>query len=222
MIQGRLPDSIYRSLPYFYTLAGVLTIFLANNGFAVFSGVTLITAGAIVFLVRNQYREKPQGSKREAKGQKSEKEVSNQDFIELRWRKSFESGHSLLDEQHGNLFVLCNRLINKVLNDEPREDIHSLFKDIKEHVVEHFRTEESVLNFMNHPMAASHKEIHTMLISKFEALFERFQSGQMPTKDIVGFIIYDLVTDHLMKEDICFFEDLSAKVGQMGKSFKQN
>jgi len=222
MFQGRRPDFIYKRLPYLYVCSGLLTIFLANNGIAVFSGVALITAGVLVLSMRHQYRKALLDSESRTNEQKLTVEEPNDGLIKVHWRKSFESGHPVIDGQHRNLFHLGNELINKVLNNQPRKEIHSLFKDIKEHVVEHFRTEESVLNLINHPMAASHKEIHSMLISKFEALFERFQSGQMPTKDIVGFIIYDLITDHLMNEDICFFEELSAKVGQMEKSFKPN
>lgn len=53
--QGRIPDFIYKVLPYFYLCAGLVTIFLANNCMAVFSGISLILAGIIVCTLRYQH-----------------------------------------------------------------------------------------------------------------------------------------------------------------------
>jgi len=53
--QGRIPDHIYKVLPYLYLGAGLVTIILANNGIAVFSGISLILAGILVWTLRYQH-----------------------------------------------------------------------------------------------------------------------------------------------------------------------
>jgi multisubunit Na+/H+ antiporter MnhC subunit len=58
--QGRIPEAIYKILPYFYLSVGVLTILLANNFMAIISGISLISAGIIVWTLRYQYRKERQ------------------------------------------------------------------------------------------------------------------------------------------------------------------
>jgi hemerythrin-like metal-binding protein len=212
--QGRIPDTMYKILPYFYLCAGIAAICLANSGMAVFSGVALITAGIIVWVARLQNRTERLHRKNLIDEQKAAAEESSDSTMKIHWRRSFESGHAVIDEQHRNLFLLGNRLINMILNHEHRNEVQLLLIDIIKHIDEHFSTEESILAAIHHPITESHKQTHNVLSARIEEVSDQFQKGQLPPRELVGFIMYDLITDHLMKEDIDFFEGLRAKTGR--------
>lgn len=52
----RLPKLVYETYPYLYILGGVTTIIIERSTLAVTSGLTLIVAGALILLLRRNYR----------------------------------------------------------------------------------------------------------------------------------------------------------------------
>lgn len=51
-----LPTRIYESLPYVYMLIGVVVLMWLDNLLAAFSALLLITAGALVWILRSDHR----------------------------------------------------------------------------------------------------------------------------------------------------------------------
>jgi len=201
---GRLPDFIYKALPYLYFGLGLITVFWAKNGMAVFSGITLMTAGGIVWTLRHQYRKAVQGSGNKSGVPKKSIGEPGDGVVQIRWRKSFECGHAVIDAQHRQLFVLGNELINDSLTDKPKEDVQWLLENLLQHIIEHFTFEESILAGANHPVYETHKGLHAALLAKAEKLCDRFRKRELAVSELVGFIVYDVITDHLIKEDVRF------------------
>jgi hemerythrin-like metal-binding protein len=212
MWQGRLPDWIYRPLPYLYLGFGTLALILANNILAVWSGIALLTAGVLVWVMRFQYRRHRERTWYYATPKEAAGGPSQESSMEICWRRTFETGHAVLDRQHRELFALGNDLVNGVLNDDPAQEIEALFNEVVDHVREHFDTEENVLSAMKHPLAGSHTEIHRALLTRVDEVSAQFKGGRMPSRELANLILFDLIHDHLVKEDSAFFEALSAKV----------
>jgi hypothetical protein len=53
---GRIPDKFYELLPYLYAIAGVVTIYYFESSTGYASGLLLIFAAGLVFLMRRDYR----------------------------------------------------------------------------------------------------------------------------------------------------------------------
>ncbi len=60
------PEWFYKALPYIYLASGVATILVLRNKMAVFSGVMLISAGAIVWFMRTASRRRAREVSRHA------------------------------------------------------------------------------------------------------------------------------------------------------------
>jgi len=214
--------SVYDLLPYVYLATGLLTLYLANNGMAVFSGIALLSAAVLAWLTRHNLRARQPADKTARSAAGAGDGAKADDSMKIRWLKGFESGHAIIDSQHRDLYRLGNALLNKALNDGSQNEVQLLFDDLMTHIIEHFRTEEAVLLSMKHPVAESHQKIHRALVARAEQLAKEFKLGQTPTRELVSFIIYDLITDHLVKEDVGFFDGLSAKLHHIHQAVAQS
>lgn len=52
----RLPRLIYEAYPYLYILGGIATILIEQSVLAICSSLVLIASGAIILLLRRNYR----------------------------------------------------------------------------------------------------------------------------------------------------------------------
>jgi hemerythrin-like metal-binding protein len=203
--EGHFPEFIYGALPSVYVCAGLLTMAVLRNWAAAFSGLAWISAAGIVWVLRYRYRsafnhsagrmDVPEAAREAARGRV---------LTEVVWRPSFECGHSVIDAQHRRLFGLGNELIEAVSTNKARGDIEWLLDELVDHITDHFCTEEAVLAKTKHPITEEHQEIHRNLLSKAADIRDRAVRGELPTTDLVGFIVYDVITDHITTEDLKF------------------
>lgn len=199
---NNLPDWLYKILPYFYFCAGVLTIAVLRNEFGIFSGATLVSAGVIVWLLRGRSRREPQAEV---------EKTGTPGLVQISWNKSFECGHPIIDAQHRRLFGIANELIDAVLTKKPVLDVELLLDELVEHITDHFATEEALLGKTSHPVTQEHQEIHRFLLGKAANLRDRHRSGQIIISELVGFITYDVVTEHIVNDDRKFAAELKSE-----------
>lgn len=200
MKTSHLPEHLYEALPFIYLGSGLLTVLALPNVAGFLSGAMLISAGATVWRLRYRYRRAFNCSE----GHIDYPEDNGAGLVQILWKKAFECGHSLIDAQHRRLFGLGNELIAAVSTNSPAADIELLLDELIEHITEHFCTEEAVLAKTRHPISKEHQEIHRLLLVKATDLRNRLHNGLTVTSELVGFIVYDVITDHITKEDLKF------------------
>lgn len=200
MKASHLPEQLYEALPYIYLGSGLLTLVVLPNVAGMLSGAMLISAGATVWRLRYRYRRAFNSSE----GHIDYTENSGSSLVQILWKKAFECGHSVIDAQHRRLFGLGNELITAVLANRPAGDIEWLLDELIEHITDHFCTEEAVLARSKHPISTEHREIHRLLLIKAADLRDRLHNGLTVTSEIVGFIVYDVITNHITQEDLKF------------------
>jgi hemerythrin-like metal-binding protein len=188
----QLPDWLYNVLPYFYLGAGVLTMIALRNGFAVFSGLTLISAGGIVWMLRNRARREDE---------QADAISPDNRLVHIGWNRSFECGDPLIDAQHRRLFSIGNQVIDGVFSKKSIAEMELLLDDFIDHINEHFRTEEGILANTGGPGFEEHQEIHRSLLAKAAGLRDRYRRGQVGIQDVVTFVIFDVLTEHILNED---------------------
>lgn len=197
------PEWIYELLPWLYVGAGVVTMAAIRNLMSMLSGLMLLSAGFSVWHMRRRSRK---AAAREQLMRSSESQRlpgASGGLMQLVWRSSYECGDPLIDDQHRRLFELGNGLVNALLDGEPKADVEVLIDGFVEHIVDHFNTEEALMSEHHDPVEREHREVHHKLLERAKQLNRRFHrsSGEQVVRDLVSFIAYDVVAQHLILED---------------------
>ena len=206
-LRGYKPDWLYEVLPYAYLVAGLITIFTLKNVMGAVSGLLLTSTGAAVWLMRRSYRSAMQDNLDQT-SRGVDRGEQGTSLVKLIWRTSFEVGHEVIDRQHQGLVSLGNELINAVLTKRSKEFVHLLLHDLVDEVANHFQTEENIMAGYNNPLSEDHKEVHRSILARTKQLRDSFQESQLPVSDMVGFIVYDVVAEHIIKEELDFSRPL--------------
>ena len=110
----------------------------------------------------------------------------------------------MIDQQHKRLFRIGDKLINAVLKNKDREVVEDLMEELNEHIEYHFKTEEAVMARTRFPLGDEHKLQHTDLLARARDLRERYRSDEIDASALVGFIAYELVSEHIIQQDLKF------------------
>jgi diguanylate cyclase (GGDEF)-like protein/hemerythrin-like metal-binding protein len=123
----------------------------------------------------------------------------------LTWRDAYACGEPAIDDEHRELFRLCNDLLRTVAAEPGLETLLRVWDALLSHTVEHFAHEEEILRRRGYPELEQHAESHRHLIARAMEL-----RGQVEQRDgyfgsVVKFLYRDLVVLHLLNEDRAFF-----------------
>jgi diguanylate cyclase (GGDEF)-like protein/hemerythrin-like metal-binding protein/PAS domain S-box-containing protein len=126
-------------------------------------------------------------------------------LIQLHWKKAYESGQSVIDDEHRHMMQVANRLLIAASRDDNAAEIMSLIGEVVSHVRSHFQHEEEVLLAAHYPRYEEHREIHQKLLTKADEMLDRRGREEATVGDVMGFVIHDLVARHILREDRDFF-----------------
>lgn len=124
----------------------------------------------------------------------------------LVWQSSQECGHPRIDAEHRQLFVLTNRLLEHMKDQQEHpaqflECMENLF-DVARH---HFTFEELVLAELGYPELANHRQDHQLLLQKADQLMTAARAGTLGNDELLNFIIQELVVGHMSQADRRYF-----------------
>lgn len=208
-----LPEWIYEAIPYVYFIIGLVVILVLQNNWAFFSGIAWMLAGLAVFTMRHRYRKslsKPAAPDAAHAAGNRTLQIQRLDSgsIGLVWSKAYECGNSTIDQQHRRLFEKGNALLEAFSHKRKPHDLEASFDVLLNDIKKHFATEEEMLAVFDHPQTSAHKQIHSELLARAAALRQRARDGTLTAGDLLGFIVNDLVLDHMTKDDRKFFHQV--------------
>ena len=125
--------------------------------------------------------------------------------IRLEWKNEWECGNAVVDGQHKTLVAMGNRLLDAALADMSSPVTARALEELGAHVQAHFESEESILREYAYPGVEEHARIHASLIQQVNALLKRHREDALKPTAIFSFLLDEVVTGHLLKEDIRFF-----------------
>ena len=134
-----------------------------------------------------------------------ENKIFSSDAVRLSWQPEWESGNSEIDRQHKELIEIANSLINMSFAGKGSQDAEPQVEQLLRHIVNHFETEEKILEAAGFPDFLTHAKIHKNLNAKALRLNESFKNGEVKATAFFSFVVDDVVLDHLMKVDTKFF-----------------
>jgi hemerythrin-like metal-binding protein len=197
------PKWLYETLPYVYIVGGIATAAILQHVIATISGLLLLSAGALVLTMRHNYRTSRQAPAaaplREAQERNSDEGAG---LLQIGWRPAFEVGHDVIDRQHRHLTALGNEIITALIQRRPREDVDLMLDVLVTEIGKHLQLEASLAAGQGATPARSVAESHRSLLARATDLRDRHQCGALLPGDLVGFIAYDLVAMHVVKEDV--------------------
>ena len=129
---------------------------------------------------------------------------SDLDFFEaFPWNKGFELGIPTIDDQHKQLIVLINRLVNTLIHNEPME-INEAFNALAEYADFHFAAEEAIWTkyLQDDDWVASHSHNHASFLPAVKAIQEK--EADKPLHEIIEKILRFLtrwLAFHIIDDD---------------------
>lgn len=133
------------------------------------------------------------------------KVLDSSDFLKVVWSSKFESGHEGIDAQHKELFDDSNEIFESILSVKTKEEqLESLMK-IMDDLKEHFDYEEEVLREIGYPEVNYHAVSHMNLMNNAKLFIDKFQKDEVEIIEVLNFIIFEVIADHLYREDRLYF-----------------
>jgi len=128
-------------------------------------------------------------------------ETTQQDSKQLMWKDEYSVGVKEIDDQHKELFVIINHLI-EVINAIPREEeVAAILGKIVEYKIAHFATEEKYFHEFGFEGTAEHEEAHQTFNEKLAETQAAFQGDTMGFAFAAVDFLEDWLIEHLMTMD---------------------
>lgn len=121
--------------------------------------------------------------------------------LQLIWRKKFEIGNPVIDEQHKAIFEHANRIINALSDETSPINIEEIFIDFIRQMESHFSDEEEIMKNRGYHYVDKHAEIHRTLINRSYNILNLFKDKKIGVTDILHFAVYEFVSQHIITYD---------------------
>jgi diguanylate cyclase (GGDEF)-like protein/hemerythrin-like metal-binding protein/PAS domain S-box-containing protein len=131
-------------------------------------------------------------------------------LVQLVWDSSFECGDSDIDEQHRELFLLGNDVLDAAMASAPVAQQLNRLGRLLDHVTSHFAYEEKMLERIGYADRERHAAVHRSLVEEVSRLRSRLVAGELMLPELVTFLVVRVVHDHLVHVDSQFFGAVAA------------
>ena len=118
----------------------------------------------------------------------------------IHWKKTYETGHPLIDAEHRILVMLFRKLDVAIKTREPEATISRIVLEVKRYVQFHFTSEENLMYETNYPGIEAHITVHTHLMVKLNNMISKLTSRQEFPDDVLDFLS-DWLTKHISHHD---------------------
>jgi hemerythrin len=88
-----------------------------------------------------------------------------------------ETGNGLVDGQHRELFARLSALLDASRDGRGAEEVSRLLGFLGEYVVEHFASEERLMEEAGYPRLERHREEHRAFVGVYDSLRAEFQES---------------------------------------------
>ena len=126
----------------------------------------------------------------------------DRDAEPLVWRHAYQCGEGTIDRQHEDIFLRCNSIVHAVENgDVSCDKLPEMLARLIDELAVHFQYEESVLSRHGYPGLDTHSQQHQALIERARDLHRLAIARELPVAEMVSFIEWDWVAQHILTDD---------------------
>lgn len=124
----------------------------------------------------------------------------------IKWKEQYETGVTIIDEQHRRLFELTNSAYELLKNNfytDKYDRIVEILEELKNYTIFHFKSEEEYMLSVNYKKFLSHKIEHDDLIEKINNIDLKLvdQEQDKHIMDILNFLV-DWIDNHILEKDL--------------------
>lgn len=162
------------------------------------------------------YSAKKKGRNRVEAYHESPKEEDKVRFIQLIWNPDDESGNTIIDKEHKRLLEISNEIITALMNRYEKSTCLIIINELLEEITKHFEDEENIMEEIGYPRLAEHRSAHKILKKKameFKVKFEESEEYEEVFREVINFMIYDLIAQHLVEKDKDYFPYINRQKG---------
>jgi diguanylate cyclase (GGDEF)-like protein/hemerythrin-like metal-binding protein/PAS domain S-box-containing protein len=132
--------------------------------------------------------------------------------LRLNWKEEFLSGHSGIDKEHKDIFLLANQLLKALSHQVDVVQLRHLLDRLFKHLQTHFQHEESVLEKIAYPQFSRHQHQHQQLIAEAVELLGEFDNGNIEIQTLIRFVVIELIYKHVVMDDSEWFPFHNGKI----------
>jgi diguanylate cyclase (GGDEF)-like protein/hemerythrin-like metal-binding protein/PAS domain S-box-containing protein len=130
----------------------------------------------------------------------------NSGLVHLRWESTYASGNVFIDAEHCELFRQSNQLLDLAtrIDAEPaavRASLQRLMRAVRAH----FEHEERLLTEWRFPDLTEHALKHRRMLEDAEQIDHLFDDETVPTRELFGFLVGEMIHGHMLTEDSKYF-----------------
>lgn len=140
-------------------------------------------------------------------------------FLRLVWRPEFECGEPCIDAAHRALFEAVNELLLSGADERDRGEISASVVPLLAALRAHFAEEVAIMRKRGYDLVDQHEAEHTVLLKRAEEMLRRFGEGTVGVKDLVNFVVFELVSRHMLIDDPRFSHRSAEATGRSVDSF---
>ena len=127
--------------------------------------------------------------------------LNDEEFV--KWGEKYATGIGLIDDQHRRLVILTNQLYHACFAGD--EVLGTVFKEAMSRMVEyvrfHFTAEQNLLEKINYPKWAEHKNKHDALVKDILETAKEYNEGRKFVPNHFTRLLRDWVFSHIAVED---------------------
>lgn len=129
----------------------------------------------------------------------------------IEWLPNLMTGIGVIDSQHKGIAAILDEIREGINEGQGQKAESQGFAKLIESTIEHFRTEESLMEEHDYHGKDHHARIHVMLIGMLEYYLEKYHKDQNASNaDLLSFL-RDWLIEHILIDDKPFGDFLLAK-----------
>lgn len=119
----------------------------------------------------------------------------------IEWSNQLVINHQIIDEQHQEMIAMINRLHGCIVDPEHRAKFADQLEQLCNYTMDHFATEEALMQQLSYPHLGRHREQHILLTQQALELNQRFGGGELPLTTEITESLREWLLNHIQGED---------------------
>ena len=119
------------------------------------------------------------------------------------WNKDLETGNTVVDGQHKEIFRLVQQVLDADAFDNRQERIETAMAFLSNYAINHFAGEEALMVESSYPGYDKHKEIHDNFVMQVVEFVEKFkkEGDTISISDAINNFVVAWLKEHIMGND---------------------
>jgi len=121
----------------------------------------------------------------------------------MKWSKEFETGNTIVDDQHQEIFSLVQQVLDAEAFSNRKEKIETAMSFLSNYAVRHFASEEELMMESSYPLYKEHKALHDDFVVKvmdFIALYVK-EGDSISVSETINNFVAAWLKEHIMISD---------------------